>query len=180
MKITMINGVPAGEWVAYEKALERLKEKHDVDIFTVRDLNIQYCIGCFGCWVKTPGRCVHQDDMDAILKSVVSADLQLFLSPAADGFITADTKKVLDREIPLVLPYIRNFDGECHHPTRYGKQPDLGILLMDDGTLDDETKDITFSIFDRLAKNFHCRRMIKQAVTAETIAEVILNEASIS
>jgi multimeric flavodoxin WrbA len=173
MKITIINGAPANSWAAYEQALEGLKKEHDVDIFTVSEMNIQYCIGCFDCWVKTPGRCVLKDDMEQILKSTVHADLQLFLSPAVAGFITADTKKVLDREIPLVLPFIRNFGGECHHPARYGKQPDLGILLMDDGTLDDETKAITFSIFDRLAKNFHCQRMIKQTVTAETIAEVI-------
>ncbi len=180
MKITIINGAPTDKWHAFEQALETLREKlgdaHTVNIFTVRNLDIQYCIGCFGCWIKTPGTCVHQDAMEAILKSAANSDLQLFISPAIAGFISADTKKVLDREIPMVLPYIRNFDGECHHPPRYAKIPDLGILLMDDGNLDDTTQSIAFDVFDRLAKNFHCDRMVKHVVSAKTLAEVIENE----
>jgi multimeric flavodoxin WrbA len=30
----------------------------------VRDLAVNPCRGCFGCWTKTPGRCVHRDDME--------------------------------------------------------------------------------------------------------------------
>ncbi|MEX1308702.1 MAG: flavodoxin family protein [Eubacteriales bacterium] len=180
MKITIINGAPTDEWVAFEQAIDNLKEdlssKHEVEIFTVRDMNIKYCIGCFGCWVKTPGRCMLKDDMETILKSIVKTDVQLFLSPAIAGYISSDAKKVMEREIPTLLPYLRCFDAELHHPLRYEKAPDLGVILMDDGQLDDETRAITFDTFDRLVHNFHCKRLIKATATAENIAEVIKNE----
>ncbi len=180
MKITIINGAPAGEWGDFEMALDQLKEKlagqHDVEIFTVRDLNIKYCVGCFGCWIKTPGRCTIKDDMETVLKSLIHADLQICVSPAVAGFVSSETKKVMDREIPMVLPFIRIFEGECHHPSRYNKLADLGIILMDDGDLDEETKEIVFDSYDRLVKNLHCKLKIREAVTAENLAEVIENE----
>jgi len=177
MKITVINGAPTNQWAAFETSLlavkEKLKEGHEIEVFTVRDLNIGYCTGCFGCWVKTPGLCVIKDDMQAIHASLISSDLQIVLSPAVAGFISADAKKVLDREIPFVLPYIRSFGDECHHSPRYEKVPNLAVMLMDDGNLDEETKSITFDIFDRLGINLHAKRVIKKTVTPETLMEVI-------
>ena len=26
--------------------------------FTLREIKLAHCIGCFGCWVETPGLCV--------------------------------------------------------------------------------------------------------------------------
>ena len=28
--------------------------------------NISNCIGCFGCWTKTPGKCIIRDDATEI------------------------------------------------------------------------------------------------------------------
>ena len=180
MKITIINGAPTDEWRAFEKALFNLKEKlegrHEVEIFNVRDMNIKYCVGCFGCWTKTPGRCLLKDDMESILKSVIKTDVQLFLSPAIAGYLSSDAKKVMEREIPTLLPYLRCFNDELHHPLRYEKAPDLGVILMDDGKLDDETQVIVFDTFDRLVHNFHCEHLIKATATVENLAEVIENE----
>lgn len=34
----------------------------EVDVATLRQLEIHYCRGCFGCWIKAPGVCVIDDD----------------------------------------------------------------------------------------------------------------------
>ena len=180
MKITIINGAPTDEWHAFEQAMSQLKQdlsgKHEVEIFNVRDMKISYCVGCFGCWTKTPGMCLLKDDMETILKTIIHTDVQLFVSPAIAGYLSSDAKKVMEREIPILLPYLRCFNSEMHHPLRYKKAADLGVILMDDGKLDDETKSIAFDTFDRLKHNFHCERLIKATATPENIAEVILHE----
>ncbi|MFO7612332.1 MAG: flavodoxin family protein [Clostridia bacterium] len=179
MNITIINGTPADEWNEYEKNLNRaartLSAAHRVDIFTLRDMNINYCRGCFACWVQTPGLCVFRDDMDVILERYVHSDFFIFAGPLVTGFLTALTKKVMDRIIPVALPYIRLFDGECHHPRRYENQPVLGLLLFDDKP-DAEAVDIVFSTIDRLSLNLHPERTCKVLATAEKIEEVLAYE----
>jgi len=34
-----------------------------VDVVNLREKKIRNCIGCYTCWTKTPGRCIHKDDM---------------------------------------------------------------------------------------------------------------------
>ena len=36
---------------------------------------INYCIGCFHCWFKHPGKCIHDDDMLMIRKKIKAADI---------------------------------------------------------------------------------------------------------
>ena len=33
----------------------------------LRNYKVNHCLGCYGCWVQTPGRCVQKDDMTEIL-----------------------------------------------------------------------------------------------------------------
>ena len=156
MKITIINGAPAGEWGDFETALAQLKVKlagqHDVEIFTVRDLNIKYCVGCFGCWIKTPAAVRSRTIWKTVLKSLIHADLQICVSPAVAGFVSSETKKVMDREIPMVLRLFEFLKANATTPVDMISWPDLGIILMDDGNLDEETKEIVFDSYDRLVK----------------------------
>ncbi|MBN2557414.1 MAG: flavodoxin family protein [Clostridia bacterium] len=179
MNVTIINGTPGDGWDEFENHLDKaagtLSADHRVDFFTLRDMNINYCRGCFSCWVKTPGLCVFRDDMDIILDKYVRSDFLIFAGPLKTGFLPALTKKAMDRIIPVALPYIRLFDGECHHPRRYENQPVLGLLLFDDSP-GAEAVDIAFSTIDRLALNLHPERTFKFIVTAEKIEEVLIHE----
>ncbi len=47
----------------------------------VVDLKIYGCKSCFTCWWKTPGRCVHRDDMDWLLPEIADADILVMGTP---------------------------------------------------------------------------------------------------
>jgi multimeric flavodoxin WrbA len=131
------------------------KEIKEVMTYSIKDMTINQCIGCFGCWVKKPGKCVLKDDMDQILKSVINSDLVIFASPLLMGMTTSVLKKATDRLIPLIHPYITLVDGECHHRKRYEQYPYIGVIYQADA--EDEAEDIEgcHEIYKRLAINFH-------------------------
>ena len=155
-KITIINGCSDGSHSVFEEALTTEIEKHgdtlSVKIFKLRDMKIGYCTGCWSCWVKTPGLCSLKDDMPQILKSVAASDRTVFLSPVSMDFVTAQTKKLCDRLIPLVHPYIEVYHGEFHHVRRYDSYPELGLLLIDPDR-DVERFDVIRHVFKRLSIN---------------------------
>jgi multimeric flavodoxin WrbA len=150
MNITLINGIPNEEYKEYEDALDKLKvslqRTHTVDLFNIRNMKIAYCCGCFGCWTNTPGLCIYKDDMVNILMSMAKTDYVIYVSPLKAGFITSQTKKVMDRFIPTALPYIKIYDGECHHPMRYNNYQKLGLVILNDNNFDKEAYDLTVNV----------------------------------
>mgnify|MGYP001766637926 CR=1 FL=1 len=64
MKITILNGNPQpSPFDAYLAELAALLEfrAHSVNRLDLRSIPLRHCIGCWGCWVKTPGICSCQD-----------------------------------------------------------------------------------------------------------------------
>lgn len=156
-KITIINGLIDESHQNFEQDLdyifERYKDNIEFESFNIRDMNIKFCCGCFGCWVKTPGKCIQNDEMPKILQSIINSDLTVFLSPVQMGFVSANIKKVCDKLIPLVHPYIDIFFGECHHMKRYDTYPKLGLVLIDEEQTNKECHDIISDVYQRMAIN---------------------------
>ena len=44
-----------------------------------------YCIGCFACWLKTPGRCVIKDEYQEMGIKLSKVDELLIISKATFG-----------------------------------------------------------------------------------------------
>lgn len=159
MKITILNGNPDGRNKDFDLFIEKLcifleKERHKVKHLKLRGMDIKYCTGCWGCWVKTPGECLFPDDSRTVCEESINSDLVLFASPIIMGFTSALLKKTMDKMIPLVHPYIELVQKECHHKVRYDKYPRLGLLFEKTGQTDDEDIAITVSLFERLSLNF--------------------------
>jgi multimeric flavodoxin WrbA len=105
-------------------------------------MRIEACLGCFCCWVTTPGECIINDNEKYILVDAASSDLLIFLTQISFGGYSSVTKKVLDRMIPMVLPLVEMVDGEVHHIARYKKNPCL--LFFGEMTAANRRNEVTF------------------------------------
>lgn len=104
-------------------------------VIDLEGLRIADCNGCFGCWTKTPGECVIRDDAPAVTALLAHAGRIVFFCPVVFGGFSPELKRVIERSISLLLPFMRVYHGELHHPPRYGREYELcgvGILNRPD------------------------------------------------
>ncbi len=158
MKILILNGNPdadKGTMDLYVSSLLKHLQAagHDAMSITLRDKKIGYCVGCFNCWLKTPGICCIQDDAVDITRQYIASDHVILASPLIAGFMSSLLKSAMDRNICLVHPHLEEVDGEVHHKKRYDKYPLLSFLLEKESTTDDEDIAIATDIFRRQAVN---------------------------
>lgn len=159
MRVAILNGNPDPanlRFDGYFKSLSDLlrAKNHQVTLLTLRALDIGYCTGCWGCWVKTPGRCVNDDGSREVCRAWVNSELVLLTSPLRMGFVTALLKAALDKIIPVALPYVEIRKGESRHKPRYRSTPRLAALLEKDENTDLEDLGIVEEAFRRNALNF--------------------------
>ena len=50
------------------------------EFFDLSQMRIAHCLGCFGCWVRTPGRCVIRDDAVRIYPRIAASRKLLYVS----------------------------------------------------------------------------------------------------
>jgi multimeric flavodoxin WrbA len=132
----------------------------------LRDLTLRYCVGCWGCWVKTPGECVNRDASLEMDRAIINADFVLWASPLKMGFPTELLKRALDKHLPLIHPYMEVDQGEAHHLKRYPRYPRLGLLLEKETSTDSRDLQIVTDIHCRTALNFKSR--LEFSMTTET------------
>ncbi len=95
----------------------------------VVDLNIKGCLGCFSCWMKTPGRCIQRDDMDWILPRMREADAVFYGTPIYHYNIVHHLQRMRERTLPLALPDMEIVDGETIHPAREPRKTEQHTIL---------------------------------------------------
>lgn len=80
---------------------------------------IKPCVGCFGCWVKTPGECVIKDGYNNMGKLLSKAEYVVIISRYTFGGFSSFVKNVIDRSIGYILPFLKVMKDETHHKARY-------------------------------------------------------------
>ncbi len=107
------------------------KSERDGTQYTVfaQSPQVRPCVGCFGCWIKTPGRCVMADHDSELALLLPRADELTIISRLVFGGLSPNVKAVLDRSIGYVLPFFRYVDGEMHHAPRYANRLSLRYLF---------------------------------------------------
>ena len=132
MRAIVLNGACGGDDFTEQAAVETTTHlagmNWEVEHVVLRDREIAPCIGCFGCWVRTPGECVRDDEASRIAASVIQSDLVVYVTPVVFGGYSYELKKFMDRAISLLLPFFTRVDGEVHHVPRYEQIPRLLAL----------------------------------------------------
>lgn len=120
----------------------------------LKEEEIADCLGCFKCWVQTPGICIIDDYGRKVAAELINSDLLIFLTPIRFGGYSYQLKKALDRMIPLISPYFKKISGEIHHKKRYSKYPSiLAIGIMKE---ENESQSKIFKeLVERNSINFH-------------------------
>ena len=82
---------------------------HYVDL---SQLKIADCMGCFSCWVRTPGRCVIRDDAVGVYPLIAHSDHVIYVSRLFCGSYDVPMKTMLERAIPIQQAYGDTGDEE--------------------------------------------------------------------
>ncbi|MDD4497391.1 MAG: flavodoxin family protein [Methanosarcinaceae archaeon] len=130
MKIVAFNGSPRGTGgnthVMVEEFLKGAeKAGAETENILLTKKEIKHCQGCFGCWLKTPGKCVLDDDLEVLRAKFLESDIVVFATPLYLSNFTGLMKNFLDRlYLPFLDPHIKMDEkGETAHPLRYAKFP---------------------------------------------------------
>lgn len=127
----------------------------------------KFCTGCFGCWLKTPGRCVIPDAYQCMGEKLSKADELIIISKCSFGSYSSFVKNILDRSISYVSPFFVIRRGEMHHRPRYTNQLTISALFYGPDITDDE-KETARSLVQANALNLNGKvgsvRFMEEAV----------------
>ena len=179
MKATILNGSNNDDKVLaniHSVLVEELSSIGlEVESFILHEMKIAYCVGCFECWVKTPGECRFNDDGREIARQFIQSDLVVCLTPVTFGGYSAELKKALDRIICLILPFFMKINGEVHHRKRYDKYPrllGLGVLPREDK----QSKQIFTTLVRRNSINMHSPAQNGAVIVSSQGADTVRQE----
>ena len=106
--------------IIYDVPIEHIEQYTNEEDILVNACDIhRYCIGCFGCWLKTPGKCIIKDGFEDMGQRLSQVNEFILISKATFGSYSSAVKNVLDRSISYVLPFFEIRNGEMHHGERY-------------------------------------------------------------
>lgn len=122
------------------------------------------CIGCWTCWWKTPGICIYKD-LEGFYRNYVNADRAIIFAKLEHGFVSARLKTLLDRMIPIVLPYTVIQKGGSWHRPRYPKYPDIEFYY-DSEFADEEESELLRDYIQKVFEQFHSKKINIRPVSA--------------
>jgi putative NADPH-quinone reductase len=149
MKVLALNSSPRSE----DQSKTELMLSHlaqgmreagaEVEVVALRDKKVKNCIGCYTCWTKTPGVCIHKDDMtNELYPKWLDADLVVYATPLYHFTVNATMKAFIERTLPVIEPFFELKGERTWHPLRH-RHPAVAMLSVA-GFPDD-------SVFDQLS-----------------------------
>jgi len=136
MKVMALNSSPRGDGqsktaIMLNSLVDGMREAGaEVEVVSLSKKNIKPCAGCFSCWTKTPGTCIHKDDMTReLFPKWLEADLVVYASPLYHFTVNAEMKTFIERTLPILEPFFMQNNGRTYHPLR-NKHPKVAVLSV--------------------------------------------------
>ena len=135
MNVFLINGSPKGKksntYRLSEAFLAGLNQEQHINCreANLSALNIKPCLGCFSCWNRTPGSCCLHDDMAGMIENLLWADVIVWSFPLYYFGVPGPLKNFIDRQLPMVLPFMTSDSESGGHPTRYDLSAKRHVLI---------------------------------------------------
>lgn len=135
MNVLAINGSPRGQFGNTEVMLKPFLEGciesgAIVETIYLKDKDIKHCSGCFTCWTKTQGKCIHNDDMEELLNKISQADIIVYATPLYYYTVTGLMKDFMDRMLPLNNREIVRVGNSYSHPERLKREVPVKTVLI--------------------------------------------------
>lgn len=158
MKVLAINSSPrmdkGNTALILNPFLEGMREAGaEVELFYTKKLKINPCTGEFNCWLKTPGKCYQNDDMNILYPKIDEADVIVFATPVYVDGVTGQMKNFIERMLPRVEPFFELRDGHCCHPVREGPKALKFVLVSNCGFWEMDNFDPLLVFMQAFCKN---------------------------
>lgn len=131
-------------------------------------------MGCFGCWTRTPGRCVIRDDAVRVYPLIAASDEVVYVSRIRYGGYDSVMKRMLERAIPVQQAFIRIHGGETHHVQR-AVEPKRAVIVAY-GAEDEAERDLFRRLVARNARNMSFEsydiRFVDEAEVEAAVKEI--------
>ena len=158
MRVLIFNGSPRMKRSNTERILnpfiEGLKETGaEVGHVYLRRLNIQPCNGCLSCWLRTPGQCAINDDINILREKFMETDVFILATPiylfSSSGYLKMLTERLF---FPFTLPEYLLMDDKVYHPIRFPERKWKSLLIAN-GAFDGE--DVFKPLIDMYERMMH-------------------------
>ena len=150
------------------------KQEHSFEYIDLTKQNMHNCVGCFGCWTKTIGKCVIRDDAVKIYPLIAKSERALYVSKLAYGGYDLPMKTLLERSIPIQQAFIRLHEGETHHVQRAVVAKDATIIAY--GDISKREVSIFQKLVARNAKNMSFKNYKVLFVPEEKVNDIVSKE----
>ncbi|MBI4965130.1 MAG: NAD(P)H-dependent oxidoreductase [Desulfomonile tiedjei] len=134
MKVIALNSSPRGDGtsktgIMLDALVKGMSDAGaEVETVQLRHKKVKNCIGCFTCWTKTPGVCIHKDDMaNELFPKWLAADLVIYATPLYHYTVNATMKAFIERTLPVVEPFFQRSNDKTSHPLR--QTPPRSVVL---------------------------------------------------
>ena len=105
----------------------------DVDL-AAEELALKPCLGCYYCWLREPGHCVHHDPMEQFLPAILEADVWVCATPLYYFSMSSYLKIFFERTFPLVSQGVERsrmgiFRNRLREPAKWPHKHFISIVV---------------------------------------------------